>query len=60
MRKLANVFMLNRLLPAQLVLSRQLTMIAVAIAVSTHILRLPTFKKTFKKKRDFYIKCFSI
>ena len=43
---LSTVFMLNRLLPAQLVLPLQLVMIAVAIAVSIHILRLPTFKKT--------------
>ena len=42
----STVFMLNRLLPEQLVLPMQLIMIAVAIAVSTHILRLPTFKKT--------------
>ena len=42
---LSTVFMLDRLLPAQLVLPMQITMIAVAIAVSTHILRLPTFKK---------------
>ena len=41
----STVFMLNRLLPAQLVLPMQITMIAVAIAVSAHILRLPTFKK---------------
>jgi uncharacterized membrane protein YbaN (DUF454 family) len=41
----STVFMLDRLLPAQLVLPMQLTMIAVAIAVSAHILRLPTFKK---------------
>jgi len=41
----STVFMLDRLLPAQLVLPIQLIMIAVAIAVSTHILRLPTFKK---------------
>jgi uncharacterized membrane protein YbaN (DUF454 family) len=39
------VFMLHRLLPAQLVLPLQLVMIAVAIAVSIHILRLPTFRK---------------
>ncbi len=39
------IFMLNRLLPAQLVLPMQLSMTAVAIAVSTYILRLPTFKK---------------
>ena len=43
---LSTVFMLNRLLPAQLVLPLQLVMIAVAVAVSIHILRLPTFKKT--------------
>jgi uncharacterized membrane protein YbaN (DUF454 family) len=42
----STVFMLPRLLPAMLVLPMQLIMIAVAIAVSTHILRLPTFKKT--------------
>ena len=41
----STVFMLDRLLPAQLVLPMQLIMIAVAIAVSAHILRLPTFKK---------------
>jgi uncharacterized membrane protein YbaN (DUF454 family) len=41
----STVFMLHRLLPAQLVLPMQLIMIAVAIAVSVHILRLPTFKK---------------
>jgi len=40
------VFILHRLLPAQLVLPLQLVMIAVAIAVSIHISRLPTFKKT--------------
>jgi len=39
------VFMLNRFLPEQLVLPMQLIMIAVAIAVSAHILKLPTFKK---------------
>jgi len=42
----STVFMLNRLLPEQLVLPMQLIMIAVAIAVSAHILKLPTFKKT--------------
>jgi uncharacterized membrane protein YbaN (DUF454 family) len=41
----STVFMLNRLLPAQLVLPLQIAMVAVAIAVSAHILRLPTFKK---------------
>jgi len=48
----STVFMLPRLLPAMLVLPMQLIMIAVAIAVSTHILRLPTFKK-----RDYQVKC---
>ena len=43
---ISTVFMLNRLLSAQLVLPMQIIMIAVAIAVSLHILRLPTFKKT--------------
>jgi len=42
---LSTVFMLDRLLPEQLVLPMQIIMLAVAIAVSTHILRLPTFKK---------------
>ena len=42
----STVFMLHRLLPAQLVPPLQLVMIGVAIAVSIHILRLPTFKKT--------------
>ncbi|MCW4054123.1 MAG: YbaN family protein [Candidatus Bathyarchaeota archaeon] len=41
----STVFMLDRLLPEQLVLPMQIIMLAVAIAVSTHILRLPTFKK---------------
>ena len=41
----STVFMLNRLLLAQLVLPIQIIMIAAAIAVSLHILRLPTFRK---------------
>ena len=41
----STVFMLDRLLPTTLVLPMQIIMIAVAIVVSTHILRLPTFKK---------------
>ncbi|HKZ88144.1 MAG TPA: YbaN family protein, partial [Candidatus Bathyarchaeia archaeon] len=41
----STVFMLHRLLPAQLVLPLQLVMVAVAIAVSAYIIRLPTFKK---------------
>ena len=40
------VFMLDRLLPTQLVLPMQLTMIVVGVAVSIHIIRLPTFRKT--------------
>jgi uncharacterized membrane protein YbaN (DUF454 family) len=39
------IFMLERILPATLVLPMQIVMVAVAIAVSTHILRLPTFRK---------------
>lgn len=42
----STVFMLNRLLPEPLVLPIQIIMITVAIAVSAHILKLPTFKKT--------------
>jgi hypothetical protein len=42
----STIFMLNRLLPANLVLPLQLVMIAVAVAVSIHILRLPTFKRS--------------
>jgi len=41
----STVFFLNRLLPPQLVLPMQLVMIAVAVGVSVHILRLPTFRK---------------
>lgn len=39
------VFFLNRLLPEQLVFPLQLIMVAVAIGVSIHILRIPTFRK---------------
>lgn len=42
---LSTVFLLNRILPPQLVLPMQLIMLAVAVGVSIHILRLPTFKK---------------
>lgn len=38
-------FLLSRLLPVLLVLPMQLLMVAVAVGVSIHILRLPTFKK---------------
>jgi uncharacterized membrane protein YbaN (DUF454 family) len=39
------VFFLSRLLPEQLVFPLQLIMVAVAIGVSIHIMRIPTFKK---------------
>lgn len=42
---ISSVFLLSRLLPSQLVLPMQIVMIAVAVGVSIHILRLPTFKK---------------
>ena len=42
---LSTVLVLHQLLPSQLVLPMQLTMMVIAIAVSIHILRLPTFKK---------------
>ena len=42
---ISTVFLLNRLLPPPLVLPLQVVMIAVAVGVSIHILRLPTFKK---------------
>jgi uncharacterized membrane protein YbaN (DUF454 family) len=42
---LSTVLVLHHLLPSQLVLPMQLAMIVIAIAVSIHILRLPTFKK---------------
>jgi uncharacterized membrane protein YbaN (DUF454 family) len=41
----STVFMLNRLLPETLVLQMQIIMVIVAIAVSAHILRLPTFRE---------------
>jgi uncharacterized membrane protein YbaN (DUF454 family) len=40
----STVFFLNRLLPPQLILPMQLAMIAVAVGVSIHILKLPTLK----------------
>ena len=39
------IFFLNRMLPTQLVLPLQIVMVLVAVTVSAHILRLPTFKK---------------
>ena len=41
----SSFFLLNRFLPPQLVLPMQLIMLAVAIGVSIHILKLPTFQK---------------
>ena len=41
----STVFLLNRLLPPQLVIPMQLVMVAVAVGVSIHILKLPAFKK---------------
>jgi uncharacterized membrane protein YbaN (DUF454 family) len=41
----STIFLLNRLLPPQLILPMQIVMIAIAVGVSIHILRLPTFKK---------------
>ena len=41
----STVSMLNRLLPETLVLQMQIIMVIVAIAVSAHILRLPTFRE---------------
>ncbi len=40
----STVFFLNRLLPPQLILPIQLIMVAVAVGVSIHILKMPTFK----------------
>ena len=42
---LSMVFMLHMILPANLVIPLQLVMMAMGVAVSIHILRLPTFKK---------------
>ena len=42
----STVFFLNRLLPPQFVLPIQLIMVAVAVGVSIHILKLPTFKQS--------------
>ena len=40
----STIFLLHHLLPTQLVLPMQLIMLIVAIAVSMHILKLPTFR----------------
>ncbi len=42
---ISTVFFLNRLLPPQLVLPMQIIMVAIAVGVSIHILRLPTYEK---------------
>ena len=42
---LSTIFLLSRILPPPLILPMQVVMIAVAVGVSIHILRLPTFKK---------------
>ena len=42
---ISTVFVLNRLLPEALVFPMQVIMIAVAVAVSVHIFRLPTYRK---------------
>jgi uncharacterized membrane protein YbaN (DUF454 family) len=44
------VFFLNRFLPPQFVLPTQIVMLAVAVGVSVHVLRLPTFKKNVMKE----------
>ncbi len=41
----STIFFLNRILPEVLVLPMQLIMIVVAIVVTVHVLRLPTYKK---------------
>lgn len=41
----STIFFLNRILPEVLVLPMQLIMIIVAIVVTVHVLRLPTYKK---------------
>jgi hypothetical protein len=41
---ISTVFLLSRLLPPLMVLPIQITMVAVALAVSIYLLRLPTFK----------------
>jgi hypothetical protein len=41
----STIFILSHLLPLSLVLPTQLIMLVIAVGVSIHILRLPTFKK---------------
>jgi uncharacterized membrane protein YbaN (DUF454 family) len=40
----STIFILNHLLPPSIVLPMQLIMVVIAVGVSIHILRLPTFK----------------
>jgi uncharacterized protein len=47
----STIFFLNRLLQPQLILPIQIVMAAVAVGVSIHILKLPTFKKCCKETR---------
>jgi uncharacterized membrane protein YbaN (DUF454 family) len=42
----STIFILSHLLPPSLVLPMQLIMLSIAVGVSIHILRLPTFKKS--------------
>jgi uncharacterized membrane protein YbaN (DUF454 family) len=42
---LSTIFFLSHLLPPMLVLPMQLIMVAIAVGVSVHIMRLPTFRK---------------
>ena len=42
---ISSIFLLNRILPPYLVLPIQIVMVAVAVGVSVHLVRLPTFKK---------------
>ena len=42
----STIFILSRLLQPPLVLPMQLIMVAIAVGVTIHILRLPTFKRT--------------
>ena len=48
---ISTVFMLNLILPEMLVLPMQVVMLAVAITVSFHILRLPTYKKDHNTRK---------
>lgn len=43
-------FLLGQLLPFQLVLPMQIILICVAVGVSVHVIRLPTFKKNSRAR----------